>query len=132
MSILRKRGYNIAYYNPSTKEFVIPHVLPSDPWPGSGYRNPDWSPNGNQISYIDIFTPSDGSRDRGELNLIISNKDGSSKKVIIVGTAMSSCWLSSGEQIAYLDTAESLRIVNLKSKSNTRIAEDVIGYLCHR
>ena len=113
-NIYYEKGDDVAVFNANGRSLKILSPLPTKSWPGSGYFSPNWSPNGEQVSYIDNYCDikSDCPNRRPALNLIVINKDGSEKRIIIDGvhgsgldeTISMPCWLPSGKEIVFLNT----------------------------
>ncbi len=130
-----KAGYNVAHFDTSGRAFKILSPLPGDPWPGSGNKNPNWSPSGNLVSYIEGF-----ATDPGVIivpALVIIEADGSDRQILtdgvdIGGTMFSiSCWLRSGAGIAFKKNND-LIVVDLENQQEQLIADQVFGFLCNR
>lgn len=146
--IYYEKGYDVAVFNTDRQFLKIVSPLPTESWPGSGHLAPNWSPDGNRISYIDNYCDiNSGCPSKKPISkLIIANKDGSEKQIIVDGafphglnnSISMPCWLTSGKEIVFLGTdtkgvAGILFVVDLESKEVKQITQDyVAGFLCSR
>lgn len=133
--VVQYKNLSIALFNIDSKDFEILASVPSERLPGTGYKSLNWSPDGKNISYVDISL---------DVALMVVDKDKSEEKIIVEGKVWwgwpnelrNPCWLSSGKDIVFFSLSEgekdNLYVINVESGERQIIASGVKNFSCHR